>query len=92
MEAMSKKENYPSTFCARHDEFPELKDAKLGQEVELKVKAKVVGLRAADMHSKGETNLEILAGNKSDKEAAPEDMSAEEMRKKLPVKDEEEDY
>jgi hypothetical protein len=88
-------ERMPSTFCARHDEFPELKDAQLGETVEIKVRGKVVGLRAADRYSKGETTLEINSGNLSEVEAEPEDdvenMSSEEMRKRLPVKDEEEE-
>lgn len=95
-EAIGKPEEMPSTFCARHDAFPELKDAKLGEMVELKVRGKVVSLRAPDKYSKGETHLEISSGNTSEEEAEPkeedvENMSAEEMRKKLPVKDEEEE-
>lgn len=94
---MATPERMPSTFCARHDEFPELKDAQLGETVEIKVRGKVVGLRAADRYSKGETTLEINSGNLSEKEAEPEmeddieNMSSEEMRKRLPVKDEEEE-
>lgn len=81
-------EQYPSTMCARLDEFPELKDAKLGDLVELKIKAKVVGMRAPDREAKGEANLEVKSAEMTEDEMR--EMPSKELRKKLPVKDEEE--
>lgn len=83
-------EQYPSTFCARFDEFPEVKDAKLGDVIELKIKGKVVELRAPDRNMKGEATLEVKSADMKNQDM--EDMPASEMRKRLPVKDEESDY
>lgn len=86
---MAVPEQYPSTFCAKFDEFPEAKNWKLGDMVELTVKGKVTALHAPDRNMKGEAILEIKNAETPDD---MEDMPASEMRKRLPVKDEESDY
>jgi len=84
---MAVPEQHPSSFCAKFDEFPELRNSKLGDVVELKVRGTVVSLQASDMHSKGSASLEITNGNGSENY---DKMSSSDMRKRLPVKDEEE--
>jgi hypothetical protein len=83
-------EQHPSTFCGMFDDFPELKDAKLGDMIELKIKGKVVELEAPSKDSKGKAGLEVKSADMTEDEMR--DMPAKELRKKLPVKDEESDY
>jgi len=80
-------EQMPSTFCARFDEFPEVKDAQLGDVIELKIKGKVVSLRAPDMHAKGEATLEVKSADMGEDEMRK--MPLNELRDKLPKKSEE---
>lgn len=87
---MAVPEESPSTFSAKHDKFPELKNAKLGDIVEVKVKGKVVNLHAASQYSKGSTEIEVESGqNKEDDN--PETMPLEKLREKLPKKQEEDE-
>lgn len=85
---MAVPEQHPSTFCAKFDEFPEAKNANLGDMIEIKFKGKVVSLRAPDKYSKGEAVLEVKNADLSEEDM--EKMPVKELRKKLPVKDEEE--